>query len=110
MITENILAEKERIDKVCTDVAMMTAMMGEMSKRLDTQSNNISTLNHNSTQIQVSVARLESTASTNKDLIISNKELIEDMKTEFSNSLKTWLTVFGIIMSIVTFIINYYKV
>lgn len=109
-MSEYISTEKERIDRVCTDVAIMAAMMGEMSKRLDTQSGSISTLNHNSTQIQISIARLEATAATNKDLIVSNKELIEDMKDEFSNSLKTWLTVFGIIMSVVTFIINYYKV
>ena len=88
----------------------MAAMMGEMSKRLDAQSSSISTLNHNSTQIQVSIARLEATAATNKDLIISNKQLIGDMKNEFNSSLKTWLTVFGIIMSVITFIINYYKV
>lgn len=95
--------DSERIDRVCTDVAVMTAMMSEMSKRFDEQSKSILTLNHSSTDVQVCMARLEGYAER-------NKILIETLKTDLMNSVKTWLTVFGLVMSAVTFILNYFKI
>jgi hypothetical protein len=95
--------DSEQIDKVCTDVAVMTALMGEMSKRLDEQSKSILTLNHNSTALQICAVKLEGFAER-------NKLLIETLKTDLMNSFKTWLTVFGIAITVITFIINYFKI
>ena len=49
----------ERLDKVCTDVAILAAQVGEMSKRLDDQVTSIQTLNDNHTTLEVSMTRLE---------------------------------------------------
>jgi hypothetical protein len=95
--------DSERIDKICSDVAVMSAMFGEMSKRLDEQSKCILTLNHNSTEVQVCIARLEGVAER-------NKLLIEGFKNDLMNSVKIWLTVFGVAVSIITFALNYFKI
>jgi len=96
------LAE-EKFDKVCSDLAVLTSQFVEACRRIDDQARCIETLNHNSTAIKVSVSKLEGYAER-------NHELIEDLKVSLNNNLKTWLTVFSIIMTIVVFIVNYFKV
>ena len=97
------MSNSDRMDRVCTDVAVMAAQMGEMSKRLDEQSKSIATLNHNSTNIQISIAQLESTTE-------QNGALIKELKSDLMSSFKTYLTLFGFAITIITFIINYFRV
>lgn len=81
-----------------------------MSKRLDDQSKAIDRFSDISTEIKVSITKLEGFAQQNKILIENNNAGLRTLKEDLTSNFKTWLTVFGIALSVITFIINYFKV
>ena len=56
---EGVMTTGEKVDRLCTDVAVLCSQVGEMSKRLDEHNGYIKTLNHNSTETQISLAKIE---------------------------------------------------
>jgi len=93
----------ERLNQLYVDVAKICGVIDEMGDRLTDQSKSLRTLNHNSTSMATTIARLEVKVD-------NNTSMIKNLKKEISDNIKLWLTVFSIAVSIITFIINYYRV
>lgn len=96
------MTASEKVDKLYTDVAVLAAIQGEMSKRLDDGMRSIEILNHNSTAAKVTMARLEANVDR-------NSVLITDAKNDLSGNFKMWLIVLGLFLTTITFIITYFK-
>ena len=95
-------ALNERVTNLYGEVVKVCGVIDEMSNRLTEQSESIRTLNHNSTAMASAIARLEVKVD-------NNTEALKTFRDELQDSLKTWLTVAGLAITVVTFIINYFK-
>ena len=91
---------KEKLDKVCLEVAVLAAQQTEMTKRLTEQAASIMILNEAHLQTQVSLTKIEAGQDT-------NKARIDTLDESIKNSLKNWAVAIGLFITIMTFIINY---
>jgi len=89
-----------KLDKVCTDVAVLAAQQTEMSKRLSEQAGSIRVLNdaHLNTEVKLT----EIIGGQN-----ANGYRIDSLEQSIKNSIRNWGTIITIGVTIVTFIINY---
>ena len=100
-MTEERLQLEDKVDKLYADTAVLAAVQGEMSKRLDDAVGCIEILNHNSTEIKVAVGKVEVWLSQHDTLIANTKR-------DITNMVKTGLTILGVVLTIVFFAINYF--
>ena len=98
---------EEKLDQACTEIAVLCATVGEMSKRLSDQASSIRTLNdsHHDTEVKLTEIIGEHNALSFR--IGKIEDGITELKNIFSNSWKVPLTVATFILAIFTFIINY---
>jgi len=96
----NIETVKEKLDRVCLEVAVLAAQQTEMSKRLTEQSASITILNEAHLQTQVKLTEILGGQK-------ANIHRIDGLEDSIKNSFKNWATIIGISITIVTFIIQY---
>jgi len=90
----------EKVDRLCTDTAVLASVQNEMSKRLDDVARSIEILNHNSTETKVDIAEC-------KIGISGVRVELKAMEKRLESSMRMGIGVVGIFLTILFFVVNF---